>query len=201
MAAAGKVCTGFSLPYVATYAASGGSVTYASGQKLARGVNVTISPEVADDNVFYADNVAAETIGGTFSGGEVELTVDGLLVAAERLIMGLPAASSLSVGSGTVSVYEYGDNQSIPYVGIAFIARYMSDGVTSYTPILLTKARFNTFETSAATQEDAIDWQTQSLTATLMRDDTSNHYWKKLAEDQTTEAAAEAVIKAWFSIA
>lgn len=201
MAAAGKVCTGFSLPYVATYSASGGSVTYADGQKLARGVNVTISPEAADDNVFYADNVAAETIGGTFSGGTVSLTVDGLLVAAEKLIMGLPAATSQAVGSGTVSVYEYGDAQEIPYVGIAFIARYMSDGVTTYVPFLLTKARFNTFETAAATQEDAIDWQTQSLEAVLMRDDTANHNWKKLAEDQTTEAAAEAVIKAWFSIA
>lgn len=199
--AAGKVCTGFSLPYVATYSASGGSVTYADGQKLARGVNVTISPEAADDNVFYADNIAAETIGGTFSGGTVTLTVDGLLVAAERLIMGLPAATSQSVGTGTVSVYEYGDAQEIPYVGIAFIARYMSDGVTTYVPYLLTKARFNTFETAAATQEDAIDWQTQSLEAVLMRDDTANHNWKKLAEDQTSEAAAEAVIKAWFSIA
>ena len=159
MAAAGKVCTGFSLPYVATYSASGGSVTYANGQKLARGVNVTISPEAADDNVFYADNVAAETIGGTFSGGTVTLTVDGLLVAAEKLIMGLPNATSQAVGSGTVSVYEYGDAQEIPYVGIAFIARYMSDGVTTYVPFLLTKARFNTFETAAATQEDAIDWQ------------------------------------------
>lgn len=198
--AAGKVCTGFSLPYVATYSASGGSVTYADGQKLARGVNVTISPEAADDNVFYADNVAAETIGGTFSGGTVTLTVDGLLVAAERLIMGLPAATSQAVGSGTVSVYEYGDAQEIPYVGIAFIARYMSDGVTTYVPFLLTKARFNTFETAAATQEDAIDWQTQSLEAVLMRDDTANHNWKKLAEDQTSEAAAEAVIKAWLSI-
>lgn len=200
MAAAGKVCTGFSLPYVALYGAEGGTVTYSSGQKLARGVDVTVSPEAADDNVFYADNIAAETIGGTFNGGEVTLNVDGLLVAAERLIMGLPTASTLTVGTASVSVYEYGDAQEIPYVGIAFIARYMSDGVTTYVPYLLTKARFNTFETAAATQEDGIDWQTQSLTAVLMRDDTSAHNWKKLAEDQASEAAAEAVIKAWFSI-
>lgn len=198
--AAGKVCTGFSLPYVALYASAGGAVTYSSGQKLARGVDVNISPEAADDNVFYADNVAAETIGGTFSGGEVTLTVDGLLVAAEKLIMGLPDPATLTVGGNSVNVYEYGDAQTIPYVGIAFIVRYMSDGVTTYAPFLLTKARFNTFETAAATQEGAIDWQTQSLTAVLMRDDTAAHNWKKLAEDQSTEADAEAIIKAWFNI-
>lgn len=198
--AAGKVCTGFSHPYVALYASTGGAVTYSSGQKLARGVDVTISPEAADDNVFYADNIAAETIGGTFSGGEVSLTVDGLLVAAEKLIMGLPDPTTLTVGGSSVNIFEYGDAQTIPYVGIAFVVRYMSDGVTSYVPFLLTKARFNTFETTAATQEDAIGWQTQSLTAVLMRDDTAAHNWKKLAEGQSTEADAEAVIKAWFNI-
>ena len=31
--AAGRVCTGFSLPYVAKYAASGGTITYSDGQK------------------------------------------------------------------------------------------------------------------------------------------------------------------------
>ena len=48
----------------------------------------------------------------------------------------------------------------------------------------------------AATQEDTIDWQTQELTANLMRDDTSNHDWKLVAADQSTEAEAEAVLKA-----
>lgn len=57
MAAAGRVTTGFSLPYVAKYAVSGGTVTYSDGQKLARGVNVTISPEASSDNIFYADKV------------------------------------------------------------------------------------------------------------------------------------------------
>ena len=52
MSAAGKVCTGFSLPYVALY----NNGTYTSGQKLARGVDVTVSPESSDDNKFYADN-------------------------------------------------------------------------------------------------------------------------------------------------
>ena len=200
MAAAGKVITGFSLPYVALYATSNGTVTYSSGQKLARGVDVSISPEVGDDNVFYADNIAAESVGGTFQGGTCELTVDGLLNSAEALIMGLPAATAETVGTASVDVYEYGQNQNIPYVGIGFIVRYMSDGVTSYCPVLLTKCRFNTPETSAATQEDDIDWQTQTLSAVLMRDDTANGVWKKIAEDQTSEAAAEAVIKHWLNV-
>ncbi len=192
--AAGKVCTGFSKPYVAKYAASGTTITYSDGQLLARGVDVSIEPETADDNNFYADNVLAESGDKVFTGGTATLTVDGLFVAAEKLIMGLPTTA-------TGDWVEYDDDQSVPYVGIGFIARYMSDGVTSYTPYVLCKCRFNEISTSAATQEDQIDWQTQELTASIYRSDGPKHAWKKLGKtDYATEDAAEAAIKTLFSI-
>ena len=192
MAAAGKVLTGFSLPYVALYAESNGTITYSSGQKLARGVEMTISPETSDDNTFYADNQSAESASGTFTGGTLSVTVDGLFDTPEKLIYGLPAASS--------NWYSYDDDQAVPYVGFGAIARYMSDGVTTYTAIVLPKVRFNALELSAATQEDEIDWQTQALEATIFRADDAKHTWRKLSEPQTTEAAAEALIKTMFSI-
>lgn len=192
--AAGKVCTGFSKPYVAKYAASGTTITYSDGQLLARGVDVEIEPETADDNNFYADNVLAESGDKVFTGGSITLTVDGLFVAAEKLIMGLPTTT-------TGDWIDYDDDQSVPYVGIGFIARYMSDGVTSYTPYVLCKCRFNEISTSAATQEDQIDWQTQELTATIYRGDSAKHAWKKLGKtDYSTEDAAEAAIKTLFAI-
>ena len=94
MSAAGKVCIGFSKPYVAVYTNSGTTITYSDGRVLARGVDVSIEPETSDDNKFYADNTEAETDAGTFSGGTLSLTVDGLHQDAEALIMGLPAADS-----------------------------------------------------------------------------------------------------------
>lgn len=201
MPAAGKVITGYSLPYVAKYSAAGGVVTYSDGMRLARGVSVSINPEVGDANPFYADNVEAETVPGTFTGGTAELTVDGLLNEAEAFIYGLPEPESLSYGeSKTVNVYAYGEGIQIPYVGLGFIIRYMSEGATTYCPVILTKARFQTPSTEAATQEESIEWQTQSLTADLMRDDTAAHNWKKLAEDQETEAAAEEILKAMLGI-
>lgn len=191
--AAGKVLTGFSLPYVALYSATNGTVTYSSGQKLARGVSVELEPTVGDNNNFYADNVVAETAGGIMTGGQVTLTVDGLLETAEKLILGLPEAD-------TNDWYHYGDAMSIPYVGIGFICRYQSEGVVTYTPVVLTKARFQTPSLSAATQEEDIEWQTQELVADLSRDDTSNHDWKLVGEAQTTEALAEGMLKTMFNI-
>lgn len=192
MAAAGRVCTGFSLPYVATYAAAGTTITYSAGQKLARGVSVSIEPETGDDNNFYADNILAESASSTFTGGTLNLTVDGLLDAAEQLIMGTPAASN--------SWVTYDDDQSVPYVGVGFIARYMSDGVTSYVPIVLAKCMFNQISTSAETQEEEISWQTQELTAQIFRADDAKHSWKYVGASQTTEAAAEALIKTKLGI-
>ena len=191
--AAGRVLTGFSLPYVAKYTAAGNTVTYSQGQKLARGVSVSIEAEAEDDNIFYADNISAESAPGIFTSGTATITVDGLKLAAEQLIMGIPAADS----EGFI---HYGESLSIPYVGIGFICRYMSDGVTSYVPVILTKARFVTPGIDASTATETIEWQTQELTASLLRDDTSNHDWKLVGGEQTTEAAAEAKIKAIFSI-
>lgn len=201
MAAAGKVCTGFAKPYVALYSNTGATPAYSGGMQLARGVDVSIEPEVGDTNPFYADNVEAETVPGTFTGGTVTLTVDGLLEAAEKLIFGLPEPEELTYDTNkTAKVTTYGDSMKIPYMGLGFIVRYMSDGVESYSTVMLTKVRFQTPTQSAATQEEQIDWQTQELTADLMRDDSASHAWKKVAADVSTEAEAEAILKAMLNI-
>ena len=152
-------------------------------------------------NPFYADNIEAETVPGTFTGGTIGLTVDGLLTVAERFVYGLPEAEEITYGeSKKASVTHYGDDMDIPYVGIGFVVRYMSDNVTTYVPMILTKARFQVSNTSAATQEDSIDWQTQELTADLMRDDSVTHSWKKIADGVSTEDEAEEILKVMLNI-
>lgn len=196
MSAAGKVCTGFSMPYVAKYSNVGNVVTYSGVMQLARGVSVSLSLDTTDDNVFHADNVSAETAAAIFTGGTATLTVDGLLAAAEKFILGLPETTKIAAGGEQVDVSHYGDGMEIPYVGIGFVVRYQSAGVVTYAPVVLAKARFQQPGLDAATQEESIDWQTQELTATLMRDDTANHDWKLVGADQSTEEAAVEVLKA-----
>lgn len=183
MSAAGKVLTGFSLPYVAKYTTG----SYSNLQKLARGVDVTISPEASEDNKFYADNHEAENANGVLTGGTVDMTVDGLKTAAERFIMGLPTAAS----DGFTA---YDDDQNIPYVGIGYIARYMSDGQETFVPTLIVKAKFNQIESNAATQEEEIDWQTQALSAQIYRGDDAKHTWKFVGSDYSSESAAESAL-------
>lgn len=192
----GRVITGFSKPVVATYSASGTTVAYTGFMDLARGVDVSIDIETNDDNDFYANNVKAESAGNVFSSGTVTLTVDGLKEEARTLIMGLPAATSVSVGSASVDVYEFDDRQVKPYVGVGFIVRYMEDGVTSFVPYVLPKTIFSDLGIEAETQEESIDFQTTELEATIMRDDSENHRWQRIGDAQTTEDAAYAVLSA-----
>ena len=183
----GKVITGYSKPYVALYNSNEGSPTYTNLMPLARGVDVSVDSESGDGTNFYADNVVAESAGGVFTGATITMTVDGLKNAARKLIMGLPEPSTVEVDGATVNVYDYDDRQQIPYVGIGFIVRYMEMGVTTYSPCVFTKAAFNVDGLEAATQEEEIEFQTMELEATLMRDDSTHHLWRRIADDQTTE--------------
>lgn len=194
MSAVGKVVIGFSLPYVAKYSESDGVVTYSNGQRLARGVSVSAETDSSDNNNFYADNIIAESDAGTFSGGTVTLTVDGLTQDAEKLIQGLQAAN-------TAGFLVYDDNQAAPYVGIGFVIKYMSDGVTYYTPVIFTKTRAGQLSISAETQGESIDWQTAEIPFSIFKDDTASHAWKMVGGDLADEATAEAAIKTFFNIA
>ena len=191
----GKVITGYSMPFVALYAAANGVVTYSGGIPLARGVDVSLSVEGGGDNDFYADNVKAESDTQTFSSGTLSLTVDGLKAAARKLISGVKTTRKEGSGDTAISFDVYDDKQEMPYVGVGFVVRYMEDGVTTYAPIIIKKVKFSPEGLDAATQEDNIDWQTTKLEASSMRDDTANHEWKMIGDDQTTEEAAVAAYK------
>ena len=193
MSAVGKVTIGFSKPYVAKYSESGGVVTYSAGQLLARGVSVSAEVDSSDNNNFYADNIIAESDAGTFSGGTVTLTVDGLLQDAEKLIQGLAAAN-------TAGFLVYDDDQATPYVGIGFIIKTMSEGVTYYTPVIFTKTRAGQLTVAAETQGESIDWQTAEIPFSIFKDDTAKHAWKLVGGEVADEATAEAAIKTFLNI-
>lgn len=188
MAAAGKVTIGFSKPYVALYSESGGTITYSSGQLLARGVSVSVEPDSSDNNNYYVDNIVGESDAGTFTGGTATLTVDGLLQDAEKLIQGLPAADA-------DGFLNYDDDQATPYVGIGFIVETMSDGVRYFTPIVFTKARCKQLSVEAETEGESIDWQSQEIEFSLYKDDSAKHRWKRVGGELATEALAETALQ------
>ena len=189
------VTTGFSEPYVAKYSNTGTTVTYSGGMKLGRGVSMSVEVESADDNNFCADDQIAESETGIMTSASGTFTVDGLEPEAATLILGLPEKGQETIGDAPVDVYDYDDRMDAPYVGVGVLRRVMMKGKTTWEPIVFTKVKFNIPGDEAATQEDQIDWQTQELTLTIMRDDSADHNWKKVYAAQATEAAAENILK------
>lgn len=189
MASNGRIITGFSKPYVATYSETGGTITYSGVTPLARGVSVALSiDDASSDNTFYADNVAAESIAGVFGGGTATFTVDGLLDATRKMILGLPVAD-------TAGFYHYGDSMSVPYVGIGYVERVQAEGAVKYVPVIICKAKFKIPADNAATQEESVAWQTEELEATILRADNTNHDWMLRGGEESTEATAELAVK------
>lgn len=186
MSAAGRVCTGYSQPWVGLYDPENDS--YSSQQELARGVSVDNDIEEADSNDFHANNVVAESVKGKFGKGNGKTVVDGLLRAAEKLIYGLPVPDA-------DGFTNYDDDTEVPYVGFGYIMRYMSDGVTSYEATLLRKVKFRIFGDSAETQEEEINWQTQELEYDIYRANDAKHQWRRRGTERATEAEALADLK------
>lgn len=185
------VTTGFSRIHVALYSKGDATVTYTGVRELARARSMTLSVETSQENAFYANNVLAEVEPAMFTSGSADVEVDGLDSEEESLILGLASAQM-----DNTEEYAFGDNMNPPYMGLGAVIRKQMNGTVTYHPCVLPKIRFNLPEVSAQTQEESIDWQTQTLTAVVMRDDTANHNWKIIPKTPyTTEAEAVAWIK------
>lgn len=196
----GGVRIGFSEPHVAIYSHTGNDISYANGQKMARGVSVNMTSGSNNSSKFFADNVEAESAAGKFTGGTLALTVDGLALEADKLMRGLPAATSLTVGTETVQVYVDNDEAETPYVGVGYIEKWQFEGVQSYRPVVIYKCKLATPDEGAQTETETTNWQTQNLTFDVVRSDKAKRDWRLRGEHQDTEAAALAVIKQVLNI-
>lgn len=197
----GRVITGYSKPWVAKYTNTGTTVTYSDGTALARGVSVNIAPDSSDAVNFYADNILAESVSSLFTGGTATIEVDGLKDSARTLIMGIANTTSVTATTGvTVTVQLFDDDQKAPYMGFGCVVRYMEDGVTTYVPVVLPKIIFDQEPLEASTQEENVSFQTTSLTAKVLRDDTAKHVWKKIGAGQSSETNAELTVKKLLGI-
>ena len=178
------VTTGFSNIHVALYAAENGVVSYTSVHKLGRSVSMSTDISTSDDNNFYADDRLAETETGS------AFTDD------EAFLMGLKAGDPVTVDANQIETLEYGADMDPPYIGIGAVKKVQRDGKSYWGAMVPCKCRCKVPGDDASTQEDQIDWQTQDIDFTIMRDDSTKNRWKiipkKLFE---TENDAVAFIK------
>lgn len=192
--AAGRVGVGFSDPCVGLYNGTGAPGTHTNGMRLARGVSVSFNISTAEDSVFYADDVAAETDTDKFSSGSMTLVVDGLHAKAERFINGESEPEEVSVGGEAIPLTRTGRTASAPAVGFGFIRVYQSKGTMMFVPVILPKVKFRQTTPDGETQTERKNYQTTSLTADIMRIDDDSNDWKWMGADYSTRDEARAVL-------
>ena len=187
---------GLSKPYYAVYSAGSGTPTYASGGVMGKATQADIEIETTEDNNLYADNAIAET-DRSFAGGTLTLSTDDLSQEVSKAILGLTEQALAEITGVTdedVQELIYDDTQQTPYLGVGFIIKKKVNGVYKWRAVVLTKVMFAVPSDSATTQGETIEWQVPELSATIMRDDSATHMWKREATF-TTEAQAEVYIK------
>lgn len=187
---------GLSKPHYAVYSAGSGTPSYASGGVMGKATHADIEIETSEDNNLCADNAIAET-DRSFAGGTLTLSTDDLSQEVSKAILGLteqPLSEITGVTDEDVKELVYDDTQQTPYLGVGFIIKKKVNGVYKWRAVVLTKVMFAVPSDSATTQGESIEWQVPELSATIMRDDSATHMWKREATF-TTEAQAEAYIK------
>ena len=183
-------------PFVAKYAESSGTISYSNGQRLGKAIKHDLALQNADPVILYADDGASESISG-FSRGTLTLGIDNLSIADAALIFGITADTISTPGDGTGVAFD--DDTEPPYLGYGVIVPMIKNGAHSYRAILLPKIKFTLPGESFETKGETVSFVTPELTATVVRDDSTKHQWRYLA-DFATEALAEAWIKSKLSI-
>lgn len=192
---------GLSKPYFAKYNASDGEVTYTDGALLGKYTQLSISLEGQEANILYADNAAAES-DQQFSGGTATVTTDDLRADVMVPVFGVKKESMSGGGSGGSDAwFVFDDDQNTPYVGLGGVIKKKVDGEYKWVAFVLDKIQFSTPGVEAVTQGETVEWQTQELTASIMRSDAAKHPWFRLSTPLASEEAAETAVKAYLSIA
>lgn len=178
----------------AIYAANNGAVSYSDGGIAAKLTSVDVSLDTASDNDFYADNAVDET-DNVFAGGTLTVNTNDLTDAVAKVLLGLQElaltgeAAITGITDAGVKEIIFDNRQATPYMGVGMVIKHKRAGVDAWTGIVLSKVQFAVPNDAAETQGKQISWQTPTLTAKILRDDTANQRWKAQATF-TTEAQA-----------
>lgn len=192
---------GLSKPYFAKYSHTGSKVTYTGGALLGKYTELSIELDSQDANILYADNAAAES-DQQFTGGTATVTTDDLRADVMVPVFGAKEEPIDSDGIGTASPawIVFDDDQNAPYVGLGGVIKKKVDGLIKWVGFVLNKTQFTTPGISAVTQGETIEWQTQQLTATILRSDAPKHPWFRISTPMDSEADAEAAVKQYLCI-
>lgn len=184
--------------YAAKYVNTQGVISYTDKTRVGDAMTATLELRFAEGRL-YAESALAEYIRKAV-GGTVSLGVKYILTPAQKLLFGsdentrtityTPAGRTAT--SASVAGLKIGAKTQSRYVGVAFYAPDMVDGVEKFTCVKISKALFGPPSMSLKTSGENIQFATPTTSGEFMADDTSDQNLIEVAV-----ADNEDIARAW----
>lgn len=180
---------GLSKLVLASYSASGNTVTYATPVVQEKMASYSYSVERSSSDGLYLDNYEAERDSGSFGSGELTLGTGDISNATSKLILDVKE-NSVTVGSSSVNELIYDDETVGKELGVGVIEYHQVDNVDMYRAVWFYRVQFDIPAGSANTKGATIEWQTPEITGSILRsaafdNSTGKHPWKATADFET----------------
>lgn len=184
--------------YAAKYVNTQGVISYTDKTKVGDAMTANLELRFAEGRL-YAESALAEYIRKAV-GGTVSLGVKYILTAAQKLLFGsdentrsityTPSGGTTTTAS--VAGLKIGAKTQSRYVGVAFYAPDMVDGVEKFTCVKISKALFGPPSMSLQTAGENIQFATPTTSGEFMADDGSDQNLIEVAV-----ADNEDIARAW----
>lgn len=181
---------------VAKYVNTNGTITYTDAQAMGDAMTANLEMRFAEGRL-YAESTLAEYMRKA-TGGTISVGVKYIKNAAQKLMFGSTEKTrSVTVSGSSTSVtgLVLGAKSTGSYVGIAFYAPDMVDGVEKYTCVFARKALFGPPSMTLQTAGESIQFNTPVTSGEFLADDSSNQDMLEVAICDS-EAAAIAWVTA-----
>lgn len=188
--------TGLSGFVFAKYTNTQGVISYTGYGSLGEAVSVSTSI-TTNDNGFYSDNHLSEK-DETFQTGTVTFATKDLTQAVTKAMLGvveqaLPEGIPGITDTGAKQLI-YDKRQQSAQLGYGYIEEHLNDGVTTHRAVMIHRVAFSIPSNDTNTRGEQIEWQTPSVTGTIMRDESENEGWMSECTF-TTKAQAVAYLR------
>ena len=185
--------------YCAKYVNTAGTISYTDAQQIGDAMNANIELRYAEGRL-YAEDALAEymrkAVGGTISLGVkyIPTLAQQLLFSMRTKNRSITYLSGATTTTSTATSVVLGGHDEGVYVGVAFYAPDMVDGVKKYTCVLIKKALFGPPSMSLQTAGENIQFNTPTTSGEFLADDSTDEDLFEIAIVDTENAA-----KAWVS--
>lgn len=181
---------------VAKYVNTNGTITYTDAQAMGDAMTANLEMRFAEGRL-YAESTLAEYMRKA-TGGTISVGVKYIKTAAQKLMFGSTEKTrSVTVSGSSTSVtgLVLGAKSTGSYVGIAFYAPDMVDGVEKYTCVFARKALFGPPSMTLQTAGESIQFNTPVTSGEFLANDSSTQDMLEVAICDS-EAAAIAWVTA-----